>query len=355
MKKKTGVLIRLMIITALVVVFVGINRIIDFEDLSIINPCNDSWLYAYQVDSVDVVENQLVVDGWFFHLDKYMNKEQIVDHTTELVVLLEILDPQTGKIILDDGSVASNDTNLDGMEIHGIVADVEKKVRNDVNEYFKCEYDYSNSGFSATFDISDLDMDHELYRLVFKEDAKSHNGLQANAYIYNGQLSYTNPVQMMQLDVEGTDLEEIVSNGVCLASHPNYHCSLYQYGWKLYWIADEGFYFTDEGSYIKYQLGTTQFDRLSRIRTENDWYWSNIGDLFEKYEITDEVNCGKYRVSVRDIPNGFSINAFETGRHNGENWVWHIDTIRPYYDFPTIPNPNEYGFLGDNVADWLLT
>lgn len=353
MKNKLGVTLRLLFLAALIVTIIVINRTIDYKKISAINPCSDSWQYAYQIDSVDVIENCLNVEGWFFQLEKYMNKDQNVNHDNELVVMLENLDPRTGDLLLDDGSVAKSDMTFSGKEIHGIVATVDRKVRNDVNEYFKCEYDYSNSGFSAKFNLSDVDLEHGFYRVAFKEDATSSNAIQANAYIYNGRLSYTNPVQMLQLNVKGTELEEIVSKGVCLASCPDYHCNLYQYGWKLYWIVDDKFNFVDNGTYIQYQLGTTQFNRLPNSRTDNDWYWSNISDSFEKHELTNDMNCGVYRVSMRDLPNGFSVNAFETGYHNGEEWVWHISPIRPYYDFSVIPNPDVYGFQGDDVADWL--
>ena len=90
----------------------------------------------------------------------------------------------------------------------------------------------------------------------------------------------------------------------------------------MYWIADENYAFNIDGStYLQYQLDTTQFDRLPGERTSNGWYWDNIGDYFEANEITDTMDCGRYRVSVRDIPSGYAITRAETGFYDGD-WVW---------------------------------
>lgn len=64
------------------------------------------------------------------------------------------------------------------------------------------------------------------------------------------------------------------------------------------------------------------------------------------------MNCGKYRVSVRDIPNGYAITYLYLGYYEDGTWVWSNDA-RPYYDFSAIPDPAVYGYLGDDVADWM--
>lgn len=56
---------------------------------------------------------------------------------------------------------------------------------------------------------------------------------------------------------------EFINIGVLRLYRPEQHCWSYQYENALYWIADQGFYFENDGStYIQYQLHTTQPHKL---------------------------------------------------------------------------------------------
>ena len=340
-KRAVSIAARVLALVAVAVVFVLINVYIDERQLMKLTPTGDSWNICYQVDSVTVESGKLIIDGWFFQLESRQNVPAEIDHTTEFAVRLAEIDRETGEFVTD------------GDTIYGILTDVTPVVREDVGEYFACEYDYSQCGFTAVAKCSDLDLEHGLYQVLFKTDASAAPAIKANAYIDCGELKFVNPLTQSSLDVAGTDLEEIVTNGICIASRPDYHCDVYQYGWQLYWIVDEEFDFKEGGTYMQYQLATTQFDRLPNYRTDNGWYWSNIGGQFESFEITDTMDCGRYRVSRRDIPNGFSISAFEVGYYEDGQWIWQCNPVRPYYDFDAIPDPAVYGYLGDSVADWI--
>lgn len=205
-----------------------------------------------------------------------------------------------------------------------------KTDRQDVNAYLSCEYDYSKCGFTATVDREDLNLDTTAYRLVFKPDARKVPAVLLNVYLTKDGLMYTDPSQSPELDTAGTDLDRIVKEGVRLVSRPDFGCYVYQLGRNLYWIADESYAFCEDGAtYIQYQMDTTQVDNLPTERLENNWFWSNIGDLFESHEITGQINCGKYRVSTREIPSEHSVIGIWTGYHNGE-WVWE-EIFKPFY------------------------
>ena len=169
--------------------------------------------------------------------------------------------------------------------------------RSDVAGYFNSERDYSKTGYVVTVP-----------------------GVQS-------QRGFVPP------DVAGTDLEEIVQNGYLRVYRPDYACYVYQYKGYLYWIADKAFHFEENRkTYIQYQLWTTQTEKLPEKRLKNKWYWDNIGGYFEKFEITDTVNCGKYRVCKRKLPTEYSITAIVTGFYKNKKWVWQ-NYFWPVYEF----------------------
>lgn len=222
---------------------------------------------------------------------------------------------------------------MDGTEkpLVGIKGNVNKIKRTDVNEYFDCPFDYSNCGFSAEFDLKELDLASKEYQIIFKPDSNDYDGIPSNGYIYNNELSFISSDDKVDLNVEGTDIEEIVKKGYCLASCPDDHIFIYQYNNCIYWIATNQYEFEKDGStVIQYQLETTQYDRLPISRTENGWYWDHISDDFEKFEVTDNMNCGEYRVSVREIPKQYSVVRIITGYYVNGKWVWKR-YLRPCY------------------------
>ena len=133
-------------------------------------------------------------------------------------------------------------------------------------------------------------------------------------------------------EVDGTDLADVVENGYLRVYRPDQFCWVYQYKGSLYWIVDEGFDFKENiKTYIQYQLWTTQPENLPQKRIDNGWDWDNIGNYFERYEITNEMNCGKYRVCKRALPVQYSVTGIITGVYRGK-WVWK-SIFRPIYEF----------------------
>ena len=271
---------------------------------------SDSSQYCYGIDSLEREGDLLKLKGWFFELKSIQKIPQNVSDDAEM---------SFGLIPLDEAVIDSKVKDVPVMKL-----EMSREDRPDVNDLFACEYDYSKCGFTATIDCDDMDLQTTSYRLAIKPNVQeTPKAILTNIYITKGGVSYTDPRQSPKLDTEGTDLDRIVNGGVRLVSRPDVNCYVYQLGDKLYWIADEGFAFCENGStYIQYQMDTTQIDRLPAERLENNWFWSNIGGYFEQYEITDQINCGKYRVSVRDIPKDYSVTSITTGYHDGENWIW---------------------------------
>ena len=282
-------------------------------------PIGDSCYYAYQVESASIDGDYVVIKGWFFELNKIRNIAHKVDLGEKLGVVVYNMEKETKSY--NDGS---------GIERTGIAADVKLTDRTDINAYFKCEYDYTRCGFEAKIKKSKLDVNNGKYQILIKPDETEPRAVQA-AFLVNGQLRYTNPLDDMVLNVSGTDLERIVNEGICVVSYPNAHICVYQYGWQLYWIADKDFVFEKDGSTkLEYGSETTQFDKLPIPRINDNKYYDEMPDYFERYEVTDSINCGEYRVAVRDLPSNYAITQLVTGYRIKDNWEWR-SFFRPDY------------------------
>lgn len=300
------------IIIAIIVVFFIINNIIDYNRKCTFEYIADSNAYAYQIEEISFEDEDLVISGWFFSLKKVQNEYREVDENNSI------------GIVLYDRS-QKEEKNIDGSNKHkkGIALNTTRQTRTDINDYFKCEFDYSQCGFIARIKKSEVGLEDKQYQVIIKPEQDSIGGICTDTYIDYGKLKYIDPNLEKELDLVDTDLESIVESGYCLVSCPEYGIYVYQQKRKLYWIADIDFDFEEDGTtYIQFHLDTTQFDKLPLYRTENGWFWDDIGGSFEDYEITNEMNCGKYRVAVRDIPEEYSITGIRTGYKFAGGWVW---------------------------------
>lgn len=317
----------ILMVTILIFVLIGfvmINDQISQDRKNSFIPVADNNKFAYQIEDMYVEDGKIVIRGWFFELKKVRNVESKSSTPHEYsLVLCELKD--------------NNDVNLNANKVQktGICMDMEYETRKEVNAYFSCEYDYSNCGFMAKIDSKKIDLENGEYQLAIKFDVGDSvsQGLMTNTYVYKGLLSYINPKDVVELDIEGTDLEEIIRNGNCVVSIPKYHIFVYQNEWKLFWIADQTYPFDNEGhTYVQCQIDTTQFDKIPNERKENGYFWNHIGADFEAFEVTNEMNCGRYRVYERDLPKDYSITSIVTGHYDEGKWVWQ-SFFRPLYDF----------------------
>lgn len=191
--------------------------------------------------------------------------------------------------------------------------------RKDVNDYFSCEYDYSNCGFK----LEDLPDTGE-YEFVVR--CKPLVVIHTDVYVKNGRIYYTKQDSFIPPELD----DNFIKNGILRVYRPDQHCWVYQYDGSLYWVVDRQFHFNPSGStYIQYQLWTTQVDKLPRHRLEHAWYWDNIGGNFEDYQL--EGDFGDYRVMKRDLPTEYAIKGILTGYYTNNRWIWKSN-FRPIYD-----------------------
>ncbi len=296
-------------VTIIVILFLICNIMIENGFKKSLILVSDGSQYCYGVDSLEKEENILTLRGWFFELKSIQGIEnEVVGEEAEMMLAL---------VPIEEANVGAEIKDAILMNVIGM-----HEERLDVNEYFSCGIDYSKCGFTATIDMQEIDLSKTVYRLAVKKDSSQKSTVLVDVYLTDEGIKYTNPTLSPELETRGTDLDRIVEEGVRLVSRPDYNCYVYQFEDKLYWIADNGFAFCDDGStYIQYQMNTTQIDNLPQERLQNGWLWSNIGDFFESHEITNQMDCGKYRVSVRNIPREYSVTNIWTGYYN-DDWVW---------------------------------
>lgn len=316
------IIVYVIIITVLVVVFLLINIKISQSRSETIIPLDDQNTYVYQFENIKIMDNTLEVNGWFFEVEKYQNIER------------KIADKNLGIILYD----IENDAKLEKAKeekqqytLKGVTSKVENIVREDINQYFKCEYDYSKCGFRAVFDLDKLDLDNTCYQLFIKVDLSKEEAIRTNTYLYNNKLWYIDPTTFDSPDLSGTVLETITNYGKCLAYKKDFGIYIYQHDNKLYYIVDKQYQFNeDKKTYIEYQLQTTQFEKLPKWRIENDNFWDNAGWVFENQEIIEGDGCGKYRIAVIDLKKEYSITRILTGCYQNDKWVWY-QFLRPIY------------------------
>ena len=199
-------------------------------------------------------------------------------------------------------------------------------LRPDVAAYFNGKHDYKNTGFSA---VAAGVRENEEYEVLMKP--KRFVKIPTGVFVTGTDIHYTSQRSFVAPDVAGTALEEIVKNGRLRVYRPDQFCYVYQYMEDLYWIADTGFNFEEDGTtYIQYQLWTTRPEKLPEMRLKNKWDWDNIGGYFEKHEITNLINCGRYRVCKRKLPGEYPVTSIVTGYYKKGKWIWH-SYFRPVY------------------------
>lgn len=254
--------------------------------------------FFYQLDFVQDMDNHNMIgfEGVFFKLNQ---DAPVINEKSEISVIMVNVDNPKEKYIFK----VTNRVN-----------------REDVDDYFKCNYNFLCSGFIT--DKRMIDTNGKVYEVFFKENMLKNETLETGLFVHDGIMERFNPKSFIEPKVERTPLENIVKDGFLMDYLPDYDVWIYQYEWKLYWITGDNFYFEEDGStYIQYQLNTTQYDRLPWERVENGWYWSNLGDYFEQYEVYYN-NLESYRVSVRELPTDYSITRIETGYYIDNEWVW---------------------------------
>jgi len=188
-----------------------------------------------------------------------------------------------------------------------------KLKRQDVGDYFACEYDYSECGFEASFEGLEQTDDYEIY-VEWKLKGKWTTGL----YLIDGKVSHVNERQDFGETFQGTLMEDVIRDGICLADNEVGHCRIYQYQDKLFWIVGQKYVFEpSEKTRVFFHLWTTQTERISQNRLDNGYLWDNIDFTFEENEV--KGSFGDYRVAVSQLPSEYAVICVATGDFKG---VW---------------------------------
>lgn len=279
-------------------IYFYVNSMIKLADHRQISLREDNFSWVYQVDSLENKDKEVVLKGFAFKLKN--------DATAGAF-----------EIVLHDSESGEN-----------YFPKMKYMDREDVNDYFLCEYEYLKSGFEATIKESVLKQD-KCYEVLLRptEDSKA---FQTGVYIYDGKIAYANPEDFEELDVQGTDLESVVDDGVLRAYKPEAGVYVYQYKNELYWITDSRYEFIDNDSSMEYSLYTTQIFNLPQKRLDKQYSWDNIGFHFSEQELTED-ELGEYRVARKAIPVEYSITKIVIGSYVDE-WLWK-HSFRPYYVF----------------------
>ena len=267
-----------------------IDRIMEIKE--------DDFSWVFQVESAKLVENTFVLSGFAFELNKDAERDRY-------------------EVVLQDLETGEN-----------FFLKTEYVERKDVNEYFLCEYEYVQSGFQASIKNDKFELSEKNLEVLIKKK-KEKTAYKTGIYISNGEIVYANPIEFLQLEVKGTDLEKIVEEGVLRVYQPDYGMYVYQYEGALYWIAEAEVAFANGNTFVEYLLETTQVSKLPEVRLKNQWYSDNIGFEFSDNEMF--FDTGKYRVAKKELPVEYSIVKIWTGNHTGV-WNWRCD-FRPYYRF----------------------
>lgn len=283
----------------------------------------------------------IIWSGYAFLLNRHREDFEIMEDDFSCIYQIEQVQEEGKSIvltgwafeILGDADAKKYDVVLyDRKREKSYFAKMEYCVRDDVNQYFSYHYDYSDSGFTASFRKKEFDFENTYYEILLK-CRKTGQAYQTGIYFDGKELFYINPEEYQEPEVVGTDLEPIVREGYLRVYRPDLGMYVYQYGNKLYWIAEQKYGFSEDGStMLQYHSETTQPMRLPAERLENKWMWDNMSFYFERREWTDK-ETGKYRVSEAELPTQYAISRMWVGElidHQG--WTWRND-FRPYYFF----------------------
>ncbi len=258
---------------------------------------DDDFLWVYQVDSISTEKGNVHVSGWAF---------EIADDAQSGNCEIILRDTETQKLYFGK------------MEYH---------ERSDVDAYFSCEYDYNNSGFSAMF--RNIYSDSTVYEVLLRPEG-DRNAFSTGIYYANGEMMFVHPDEYTPLELEGTELAEVVQNGVLRVYEKEQGMYVYQYKGELYWIAEESYGFVNGDAFIQYQLYTTQMENLPEERRKNGWNWDNLGFVFSTKELNESA-YGNYRVAKTVIPTDYSVTWIWTGNYS-DNLNWRCD-FRPWFEF----------------------
>lgn len=280
-----AVVVSMVIVAAAVGISNVVNRAVHRNCIIV----EDDFSCVFQIDSVEVKNESLELAGWVFELDKDASE--------------------------DDFEILLYDYNND-KKYYLKMNDV---VREDVNNYFLCEYDYTNSGFEANIKTKRLDLDNTNYEVLIQE-TNSRNAIATGIYISKGELMYVKPEEYVPLDVVGTELEEIMQDdSTCYFAQEGLY--IYIYDNSIYYIATPEFTFSESG-FTEIPLHIYAIDAKKLPEKSQQYGFENRDIIFERYELKGQF--GNCRVAVRELPADYAMAYIRTGFYSitNQKWIW---------------------------------
>lgn len=268
-------------------------------------PRTDDFSWVYQVDEVYTQDNNIVVEGFAFEIG---------------------VDARKGNF-----AIAFRNTETDEV----LSLQTEYIRRNDVNAYFMCENDYSESGFRASINKESLFPEESEYEILVHLK-NSRSAYCTGIYLSDGELSYVKEGEKLPYDVEDNELQQVVGEGKIRLFLPELGVYAYQYDGSIYFLMEDKYKQQDEYlNRIVMTLWTIQIDRLPQNRLELETTAEEINTYYD-----DEIQCGQYYVCKVDLPTAYSITKMDVGNYNNGHYVWR-KIIRPYYEFEKQKGNNE--------------
>lgn len=117
-------------------------------------------------------------------------------------------------------------------------------------------------------------------------------------------------------DIITTDLEFLLDKGILKVYNADYDVYVYQVDNRLYWLIGADF-----DASIIYHLYTEEKENLPEDRQQ--YGFDNRGfRIGSEKDLTEMVNCGKYRVFSDIIPTDYKVTAIAVGMNKGPDIYW---------------------------------
>ena len=164
---------------------------------------------------------------------------------------------------------------------------------------------------------------YEIYEIEVVFDG--YRPISTRTWVNNGTIEYVEE-GTPEPDIIETDLGFVAEEGVLKEYNPDYDLYIYQLRDRLYWLIGESF-----DASIIYQIYTDEPDMLPEERQK--YGFDNRGfRIGSEKELTETMDCGKYRVFSDIIPKQYHISAVMVGMNRGADVIW-----KDYFRIDTAP------------------
>ncbi len=154
--------------------------------------------------------------------------------------------------------------------------------------------------------------------------------ISTGTYIKDGQAVFV--IDFPPPEVIGTDLEFIINGGILKLYNSDYDVYVYQVDDRLYWLIGKDF-----DASIIYHLYTEETEHLPEDRKQYGFDNRGFKAGSEK-DLTDSLNCGKYRVFTDIIPTEYTVSAITVGMNKGPDVLWKEQfRVNQYFNSNRVP------------------